>query len=475
VPDRPQVLLCTSSPRLPAWVPALPARLHEVDVTRWHAPGWEAPAGRGTGGPFLPLVDDVLRAAAARPFSAGTFVAALAAVAAAARDADLAGALASPAVARRTSRPALPWLARLLAPLAADLPPAQLVHVAGMGWAAGPAVLAAADRGVPLLVSDGEVFVREQVRAVEGAGVEGDARRVAVELVVALARAAYAQATHVTAACHYVARWQEELGAAPAHMEVVPEGVDPAAFPAGTASSARRGGPTVVQVSAIEAAADTIGFLEAAALVRARRPSIRFVHYGPVADAAYAALVEGRRQALGLSGAVELAGEPGGPGEPYRDADVVCLTTAEGGYPYAAVEALMSGRPLVCTDTGGTREVVGRAGVLVPAGDPQAMADALERVLASPHEARAAMAAEGRERALVHFNLDATVAAYRRLYDRLLRAPTRAPARPTGDGTGDEVATARSLAATVTGDPDPARREAAVAALADLLARPGGG
>jgi glycosyltransferase involved in cell wall biosynthesis len=64
-------------------------------------------------------------------------------------------------------------------------------------------------------------------------------------------------------------------------------------------------------------------------------------------------------------------------------ASVVCLPTYREGLPTALLEAAAYGRPIVTTDAIGPRDIVSHEhnGLLVPVGDPRALADALERVL----------------------------------------------------------------------------------------------
>ena len=54
-----------------------------------------------------------------------------------------------------------------------------------------------------------------------------------------------------------------------------------------------------------------------------------------------------------------------------------------------AVEAMAAGIPLVSSDGGALSEVVADGGLVVPAGDSDALAATLERVLTDPHFARA--------------------------------------------------------------------------------------
>lgn len=57
--------------------------------------------------------------------------------------------------------------------------------------------------------------------------------------------------------------------------------------------------------------------------------------------------------------------------------------TAEG-FGMAAQEAMAHGLPVIATDVGGLRQLVGEAGVLVPPDAPQAVADAVEALLGDP-------------------------------------------------------------------------------------------
>ncbi len=62
-------------------------------------------------------------------------------------------------------------------------------------------------------------------------------------------------------------------------------------------------------------------------------------------------------------------------------ADVVVSSALWEGQPVALQEALLEGAAIVATDAGGTADVLGGAGLLVPVGDPDALAAALRTVL----------------------------------------------------------------------------------------------
>lgn len=99
-------------------------------------------------------------------------------------------------------------------------------------------------------------------------------------------------------------------------------------------------------------------------------------------------------------------------------ADIVVLPSYREGTPRILLEAAAAGLPLVATDVPGCREVV-RAdenGILVPAGNAKALADALER-LALDSAARARMSRRSRDIACGQFDqervLVSTLAIYR--------------------------------------------------------------
>ena len=85
--------------------------------------------------------------------------------------------------------------------------------------------------------------------------------------------------------------------------------------------------------------------------------------------------------------------------------DIVVVPSRFEGFGLTAAEAMAAGKPVVASDVDGLREVVGDAGVLVPAGDASALAAALAR-LANDAAARAALGRKARERVENNFSLE---------------------------------------------------------------------
>jgi glycosyltransferase involved in cell wall biosynthesis len=92
-----------------------------------------------------------------------------------------------------------------------------------------------------------------------------------------------------------------------------------------------------------------------------------------------------------------------------RVADVVVHTsTAPEPFGRVIVEGVLAGRPVLVTDHGASRELLGdETGWLVPPENPQALARAIRDVLSAPAEEIAAKIQAGRERAMRLFTLPA--------------------------------------------------------------------
>lgn len=99
-------------------------------------------------------------------------------------------------------------------------------------------------------------------------------------------------------------------------------------------------------------------------------------------------------------------------------ADLFVLPSAWEARALVVQEAMAAGTPVVATDVGGLPGLLGGTGLLVPPGDPVALADAVRRVLADP-ELAARMAADARRRYAGLPDEEAVRVAWAARYDRL--------------------------------------------------------
>lgn len=157
--------------------------------------------------------------------------------------------------------------------------------------------------------------------------------------------------------------------------------------------------------------------IDAVALARQRVPGMKLLLVG---DGKCAADLECHARELNLNGTVRFV--PPGRDIPsiLSAAQVFALPSHTEGLSIATIEAMSCGTPVVVTDCGGPTEIVsdGVTGLVVPACDPERMADALVRVAEDP-ALRGCLAANGRVRARDSFSLETMLKSYDRLYEEV--------------------------------------------------------
>jgi glycosyltransferase involved in cell wall biosynthesis len=176
--------------------------------------------------------------------------------------------------------------------------------------------------------------------------------------------------------------------------------------------------PRIVTVGRLAFPKDPLTLVRALARVRASGHLFRASFVGDGPDAAD---VAAEIRAVGLESSVELCGARSDVGAVLARSDVFVLSSRSEGGPISILEAMAAGLPVVASDVGGVREQVadGATGLLVPPGDPDALAGALERLLADP-DLRRRLGAVGLERARERFDLPRLRAEHLELYDREL-------------------------------------------------------
>jgi glycosyltransferase involved in cell wall biosynthesis len=194
---------------------------------------------------------------------------------------------------------------------------------------------------------------------------------------------------------------------------VIRNGVDPADFRPGEAHSGR---PRLVTVGRLAAPKDAVTLVRALSALRGRPFEALFVGDGPDRPT-----VEEEVRCLGLESVVELLGERDDVPELLGTADVFVLSSNSEGLPLSILEAMAAGLPVVASNVGGVSEVVldGDTGLLVPPGDAQSLAAAIERLLQDP-VLRRRLGEAGRIRIAEHFDLAAVQQAHLDLYRRVL-------------------------------------------------------
>ena len=154
------------------------------------------------------------------------------------------------------------------------------------------------------------------------------------------------------------------------------------------------------------------------AMARSRtRPSLEVVGAGRVDDQAL------REQAVALGIEDRITWTPLLPqvelGKRYRNARALVIPAIEEGLGLTAVEAALSATPVIAFASGGVVDAVrdGETGILVPTGDVESLAAAIDRLVDDPTEA-ARLGGAGRRFALGRFSATAVAAQYAEHYRR---------------------------------------------------------
>jgi glycosyltransferase involved in cell wall biosynthesis len=138
--------------------------------------------------------------------------------------------------------------------------------------------------------------------------------------------------------------------------------------------------PVITTVGRLVDVKDHPTLIRAFALVRkSREASLQIAGVGPNRERLVALAAE-----LGVAADVHLLGWRDDPYSILQDSDIFVLSSTTEGFGIVLVEALACGLPVVSTDCrSGPREILedSRSGLLVPVGDPEAMATAILRLL----------------------------------------------------------------------------------------------
>ncbi len=159
--------------------------------------------------------------------------------------------------------------------------------------------------------------------------------------------------------------------------------------------------------------------LEATRLLRAEG---REVHVVLIGDGPQRPEIETQIRQNGLASCARITGYLTGAPlvEALRDASVVVMPSVwEETAGLAAIEQMMRGRLVIASKTGGLAELVDDASLTFPAGDSQALAQSMQKVLQDPSIIES-LGQKARERALRYFRRERMIEDHVRLYRQAL-------------------------------------------------------
>jgi glycosyltransferase involved in cell wall biosynthesis len=203
-------------------------------------------------------------------------------------------------------------------------------------------------------------------------------------------------------------------------IDVIPNGIDLGGFVRGSAGAAARslagipaGAKVVGMIANLVPVKDHRVLLAAVPRILGRFPETRFLLIG---DGPLRGRLAAEAERLGVSRSVHFLGYRSDVTEviPLFDVSVLCSKVEV--HPISLIESMACGIPVVAPDVGGIPEICenGETGVLVPQGDPHALADALNSLLANPALARS-MGDRGKRSALRRFSKEGMVRSFEAL------------------------------------------------------------
>lgn len=166
-------------------------------------------------------------------------------------------------------------------------------------------------------------------------------------------------------------------------------------------------------------------FVEAARILKSRLP-VRMLLVGIPDPGNPSSIPTETLEKWAGEGLVEWVGWQDDMAKVYSQSNIVTLPSFYEGLPTTLIEGAACGRALIASDIRGCREVIpdGENGLLVPAGDPVSLADAIEKLAFNP-SLRRQMGAVSRERAVRDFSTDVinqkTVEIYQHYLNQNLR------------------------------------------------------
>jgi glycosyltransferase involved in cell wall biosynthesis len=305
-------------------------------------------------------------------------------------------------------------IAHSLRPLRGLSPSADLVHPVSNGIAGLVALAAKWRHGIPYVLSEHGIYLRERYLSFRGKHTSWPAKWLMLRFYRLLTVAVYQEAALVAPGNAYNRRWELLDGVPDGSIRTVYNGVDPERF---NVTDLTPEVPTVAWVGRIDPLKDLETLIRGFALVNARRPQARLRIFGgtPKGNESYRDSMVALAAHLGLSDVVVFEGRVEVIRDAYVAGDVVALTSISEGFPYTVIEAMSCGRATVCTDVGGVAEAVGDAGLVVPPRDPQAFADACLTIL-NDRALREDLAMRARQRVLELFTLEQSIEAFRAIY-----------------------------------------------------------
>lgn len=298
----------------------------------------------------------------------------------------------------RDAHDAAVLLERAVRPLATTVPLTDVNHATDASLAGLVAIAAKWRGGTPFVLTEHRPYLDLTMLD----GTRPAVRTVMLRFLRALARLAYMEASKIVAPTDQLRRWALDHGADREKLSMVPYGVDPHSCPT------LRGEPIEPAITWLGPDDDLPTMLAALRSVRsaAGGADARLIVAGPASS----------QVDMTMTDTISFLGPVSHRRSAYATGQILVLSGRDESMPYALIEAMMCGRPIVCVDDGPLTPMIGMGAVIVPRNDPAALTAACLTLLGAPDRRRQLAVAAG-QRARNLFGLRMVIDRYRDAYE----------------------------------------------------------
>ena len=316
------------------------------------------------------------------------------------------------------------WLYHFLMPLAVPVPEDITVsHATIAGFPSIASIAARYEYGVPSMVTDHGVFIRERLINVSNTDFPYYSKRLLLNMATMITRAIYSHSDRICPVAVANKTWEMRYDAPEERITPIPNGVDTTRFAPTPKPQHTADRPTVVAVAHVFPLKDIETMIRACEVAKKEIPDVRFIVYGSLdIDEAYVARCRQLVSELQLEENFEFGGFHSNPAMIFNEGDISILSSISEGFPYTIIESMSCARPVVATDVGGNREILEDCGILSKARDHEALGKGVIKFL-QDEKFRVDMGRKSREKVLLKYTQQKSVDAYKDFYYELSSRP----------------------------------------------------
>ncbi len=308
------------------------------------------------------------------------------------------------------------WLYHFMMPLAVPVPKVSLTHSTLAGFPSLISIAARFEYGIPSIVTDHGVFIRERLINVSQSDYPYFSKKLLVNLSIFVTRAIYHYADRIAPVTSVNKKWEKRFEAEEERIHPIYNGVDPDVFKPRAKPASSADTPTVVAAAQVFPLKDIETMIRSCDHVRREIPEVQYILYGSLeVDKDYVERCKKLVRELELEDHFTFGGFHNTPSMIYNEGDISILTSISEGFPYTVIESMSCSRPVVSTDVGGIREVLEGCGILCKARDAKDIAKGVIKLL-KDDDLRISMGKKARDRILLNYTTPQSVDNYKNLY-----------------------------------------------------------